>query len=282
MTITTATGYIDYKTGYIIPNDNTTWAAVTATTWESYTVWEGIPEDPLIWITDSIDFGRTGYFNLEITSKYRGNLTKYVVWTSNSGYFTGEELEYVIEEGNSNIPAFYGRYVRVGIWVYQAGQLTTIEDVTIKATNQSYEFDFSDVNTRDLPTWSSVDSTATVAEAYVLDLGRKSSRILSVFIQPHFIGPGGYYNVGYASTGYASLGYRYTNDQYDYFEEIDYGVVCSPSIVQKTIYSNSLTNQVGTVFILQDQNGDFMHNTVDIRLKAYPEQYMQNGQLLQR
>jgi hypothetical protein len=282
MTITTATGHIDYKTGYIIPNDGTTWAALTATTWESYFTWDGFPADPLIWVTNSVDFGRIGYFNIEIASKYRGNLSKYVIWASNSGFFTGEEQEYVIEEGDENIPAFYGRYFRVGVWVYQAGQPTVIEDLTIKATNQSYEFDFADVDTRDLPTWASVDSTATLAGAYVLDVGRKSSRVLSVFIQPHFIGPGGYYNTGYATAGYSASGYHYASDQYDYFEEIDYGVICNPSIVKKTIYSNSLTNQVGTVFTLQDQNGDYMHNIVDIRLKAYPEQYMQNGQLSQR
>lgn len=282
MTITSSTSFIDYKTGYIIPGSVSTWADITATNWDSVISWQGQEIDPLVWVTENIDFGRIGHFNLEITSKYQGNLSKYVIWTSNSGAFTGEELEYTINEGDSNIMAFYGRYIKVGVWIYRSGLPSVLQELSIKTTNQTYEFEFPDVNTRDLPTWAEVDSTATLSTAYVLDIGRKSSLVLSVFIQPHFIGPGGYYNTGYASEGYANTGYHYNSNQYDYFEEIDYGVVCNPSIVRKTIYSNSLTNYVGTAFTLQDQNGDYIHNTVDIRVKAFPEQYMENGQLLQR
>jgi hypothetical protein len=283
MAITTSTGQLDANLGYIIPQSgSTTWAALSGTSWTSFTSWNIAPLDPLIWVTDVQDFGRISTFNISVSARYIGELTQYEVWCSNTGEFAGEETHTVVTEGNTVIPAFTGRYVRVGAWIYRTGETTRLEELTIKLTNQSLELDLPDVQSSDLPLWTSVDSSATVAQARVLDLGRAASAVLSAQYQPHFTAPGGYYNTGYATLGYTGLGYRSTNDSFSYFEEIDYGQICQPAIVRKTVYSNSLTNGVGTAFVLQDQNGDYIDQTVDVRVRVLPEQFMQNGQLSAR
>lgn len=283
MAITTSTGQLDANLGYIIPQSaGSTWAALSGTNWSSFGSWTVTPLDPLIWVTDVQDFGRVGTFNISVSARYTGELTQYEVWTSNTGAFAGEETHTVITEGDTVIPAFTGRYVRVGAWIYRRGETTSLQELTIKLTNQTLELELPDVRTDELPLWTAVDTSATVTQARVLDLGRSASAVISAQYQPHFIAPGGYYNTGYASSGYAASGYHFVNDQYDYFEEIDYGAVCMPAIVKKTVFSNSLTNQVGTAFVLQDQNGDYIHNKVDVRVRVLPEQYMQNGQLSAR
>ena len=59
-----------------------------------------------------MDTGSVDYFNLNIAADFDG-LLNYQVYVSATGEFDGEEDLYVIEEGNFNVPAFYGRYVRV-------------------------------------------------------------------------------------------------------------------------------------------------------------------------
>lgn len=283
MAITTSTGQLDASLGYIIPQSgNSTWAALSGTTWTSFTSWNIAPQDPLIWVTEVKDFGKISTFNISVSARYVGELTQYEVWCSNTGEFAGEETHTVITEGDTAIPAFTGRYIKVGAWIYRTGETTRLENLTIKMSNQTLELELPNVASWDLPTWTAVDSSATVSQARVLDLGRGASAVISAQYQPHFIAPGGYYNTGYATSGYTTRGYRSLNDDYSYFEEIDYGAVCQPAIVRKTVFSNSLTNKVGTAFVLQDQNGDFIHNTVDVRVKVLPEQYMQNGQLSAR
>jgi hypothetical protein len=73
-------------------------------------------------------------------------------------------------------------------------------------------------------------------------------------------------------------------DQFQYFEQFNFGAITHPSIVQKRIVTTATTvaSGCGTVFILQNQNGDFIDNTVDVRVRCLPEQYMSNGQLLTR
>lgn len=277
MAITTSSGVIDEVTGWIIPQSNGTWAATSATTWDNLLSWEVSVVDPLIWVTNVYDFGRVGTFNIRIDSVFEGDLRKYEVWTSNTGEFNGEESYYEINEGDSNILSFTGRYVIVSAWVYNTAQTARLKSMTVRLSDQSLELDLPDVSTTDLPVLTAID-TSTTTPAYVLDLGRGVSSILSAQYQPHFVAPGPYMSTGYAIQGYSTLGYRY-NTQNEYFEEIDNGQVLIPSIVKKTVKSSTLPNGVGTAFMIQDQNGDYVQGRVDVRLRVLPEQYMQNGQL---
>lgn len=283
MSITTATGHLDYNLGYILPNSGGTWADTTATTWDNFLSWNIGAVDPLIWVTEPIDFGSIDYFNVKILAKYIGDLRKYEIWTSSTGAFAGEETYYVVNEGDVGVLAFYGRYMRVAAWVYAAGDSTALIDLSITQTNQMVEVIKPDVNSQSLPYWPLVEpSTSTVAMARVLDIGRSVSAVVSVQIQPHYIAPPNYVSSGMVASGYLTVGYQITNDQNNYFELIDFGGICQSAIVRKLIRSNYLDSGYGTAFILQDQNGDFIDNTVDVRIKALPEQYMNNGQLLFR
>ena len=282
MAITTSTGIIDYATSFIIPQSNSTWAATSGTSWANFRSWNITPANPLIWVTDRFDFGRIGYFNIKIDAYYTGQLQKYEVWTSNTGEFAGEETYHVITEGDTHIPAFLGRYAVVAVWIYDAGFGSNIKELTVKLSDQSIVLDYTDVVTSELPTWPEVETSATVSAAYVLDLGRAASSVISAHFQPHFLAPGPYMSTGYASEGYASSGAYRSPSQYEYFEDINYGAVAIPSIVRRSIISDNLPNKVGTAFAVQDQNGDYIHAKVDVRVKVLPEQYMQNGQLLAR
>jgi len=271
MAITTATGVLDVSLGYIVPGSNSTWNATSSTTWDQLLSWNPTPVDPLIWIAEPIDFGSVDYFNISISAAFVGDLRKYEVWTSTTGQFTGEETKFTINEGDENVTAFYGRYAVVSAWIYQAGDQTALIEMSVTASGRSIDISRPDIDTSTLPTFVSVLSTATVPQARVLDIGRKVSAVVDAHITPRFI-----------STG--SSGYSVPGDQFQYFEQFNFGAITHPSIVQKRIVTTATTvaSGCGTVFILQNQNGDFIDNTVDVRVRCLPEQYMSNGQLLTR
>jgi hypothetical protein len=271
MAITTSTGILDFNLGYVVPDSNSTWAATSSTTWDQLLTWNPTPVDPLIWVAAPVDLGQVDYFNLSVSSSYSGDLQKYEVWTSTTGEFDGEETKFTINEGDENVTAFYGRYVAVGAWIYQAGSPTALLNMEITASARAIDISRPDIDSSTLPTWTSIDSTATVGLARVLDIGRPVSAVVDVHITPRYI-----------STG--SGGYSVPGDQFQYFEQFNYGAITHPSIVQKRIVTTATTvaSGVGTAFILQNQNGDVIDNTVDVRVRCLPEQYMSNGQLLTR
>lgn len=271
MAITTATGVLDYNLGYIVAGSNSTWVGTTSTSWDNLTTWNPTPVNPLIWVTEPIDFGSVDYFNVSISAVYVGSLTKYEIWVSSTGAFNGEETKFTINEGDINVTAFYGRFIRVAAWIYQTGASSNLQDLQIKLTSQSIDISKSDIDTSTLPTWTSIDSTATVAQARVLDIGRKVSAVINVHLTPNYV-----------ST--ATNGYGIPGDQFQYFEQFDYGQVTIPSIVRKRIVTTATTvaSGCGTAFILQNQNGDLVNGTVDVRIRALPEQFMLNGQLSTR
>jgi len=82
----TATGYIDYASGYIVANSTgtTTWSS--ATTWASM-AWNSLYVNPMVYYTEPVDLGSTRYFNLDISTKANGTIT-YDVLTSNTSSFS--------------------------------------------------------------------------------------------------------------------------------------------------------------------------------------------------
>jgi hypothetical protein len=271
MAITTATGFLDPSLGYIVASSNSTWNETSSTTWDNLLTWNPTPVDPLIWVTTPTDFGSVGYFNISISTSYVGDLQKYEIWVSSTGAFAGEETKYTISEGDLNVTAFYGRYVLVAAWVYQVGTAASLIDMEVTVSGRNIDISLPDVDTSTLPTWVSIDSTATVAQARVLDVGRPVSAVIDAHFTPRYI-----------STG--SGGYSVPGDQFEYFEQFNFGAVTLPAVVRKRIVTTATTvaSGVGTVFILQNQNGDVIDNTVDARIRCLPEQYMLNGQLLTR
>jgi hypothetical protein len=271
MAITTATGVLDLSLGYIVANSNSTWNETSSTTWDNLLTWNPTPVNPLIWVATPLDLGTIDYFNISISSSYVGDLQKYEVWTSTTGAFAGEETKFTINEGDENVTAFYGQYVVVAAWLYQAGDPTALIEMNITLSTRSLDISRPDIDTSTLPTWVTIDSTATVAQARVLDIGRKVSAVVDAHFTPRYI-----------ST--ASGGYSVPGDDFEYFEQFNFGAVTLPAVVQKRIVTTATTvaSGCGTVFILQNQNGDVIDNTVDARIRCLPEQFMQNGQLLTR
>jgi hypothetical protein len=271
MAITTSTGLLDLSLGYVVPQNNGTWAATSGTSWDSFTSWTAVPISPLVWVSNPVDAGSLNYWNVKLEATFYGDLSKYEIYISTTGAFAGEETTYTVNNGDTNIPAFYGQYFRVAAFVYNTGGDLALLNLSITASNNKLDLTFSDVATSSLPTWTSIDTTATVAQARVLDLGRKVSSVASVTITPNYV-----------TTG--SSGYSIPGDNFQYFEQFDYGQVTIPSIVRKRIVttSTSVASGCGTAFILQNQNGDLVNGTVDVRVQAYPEQYMSGGQLLTR
>ena len=271
MAISTATGYLDLSLGYIVPTNNGTWTNLSGTTWDNWNSWIASPVSPLVWVTNPQDAGSINFWNIKIESTYQGNLQKFEIYASTTGAFTGEETTYTINNGDNNIQAFYGRYFRVAAFVYNTGAELALYNLSITTTDYKLELTFNDVDSSSLPTWVSISSTATVADARVLDIGRPVSAVVDAHFTPHFI-----------STG--TNGYAVPGDNYQYFEQFNWGPVTHASIVKKHIITTatSIASGVGTAFILQNQNGDFIDNTVDVRLRCLPEQYMIDGQLLTR
>jgi hypothetical protein len=111
--------YVDYKQGTldfnlnsVIPESTGTWADLES--WDEWTQWNFQPTT-IIWTSELLDFGSVDFFTLEVLTEYQGTIIDYKVHVSETGEFTGEETETVIEEGDTDIPAFYGRYAYVTI-----------------------------------------------------------------------------------------------------------------------------------------------------------------------
>lgn len=148
MTIATVTGFLDPVTGYVVAQNTGTWADLTS--WDSWTTWTSEPADPLVWLTDIIDLGSEQTFNLVIKTQAQG-VVDYEIYTSTTGLFAGEETTTVIENGDTGVGGFTGRYVIIAIKVRQAGPEPILYGVEWKTTDQSSKLSLNNINTADLP-----------------------------------------------------------------------------------------------------------------------------------
>jgi hypothetical protein len=105
-------GQLDTQSGTIKARGRSRWSALT--TWSSFNNY--ITEyEQIKWTAPMIDIGSKDYFNLNITTEFTGTGLYYLVHVSDTGVFGGEEDEFLLQEGNFNITAFYGRYVYVTV-----------------------------------------------------------------------------------------------------------------------------------------------------------------------
>ena len=102
-------GELDQITGSIKAQGRSRWDS--APTWETFTKWILDPL-PIKWTSPQIDLGETKYFNLSIDTEAIGTVS-YLVYVSETGLFAGEESETLIEEGETSVEAFYGRFIIV-------------------------------------------------------------------------------------------------------------------------------------------------------------------------
>lgn len=168
----TVTGTLDEINNIIVPNNTSQWSDLTS--WDSWNSWVGAPADPLVWITDVIDTGIEGSYNLEILTDADGTVS-YSVFTSSTGTFTGEETETAIASGAASVSSFTGRYAVVAVSVSADSSINVIRNISLKANNRTIMLKFNDVDT------STLDGTAS---ARVLSTARSISGIVNMQITP--------------------------------------------------------------------------------------------------
>jgi hypothetical protein len=138
MALLVTNGTLNTETGVVTPNNSGTWANLSGSTWSSWSSWVNAPADPLIWLTDPITVPYTTPYTLRIETQAQGQVS-YVVYTSNTGNFGGEETTTTINSGATGVGAFEGRYIIVAIKVANTGARITLENVQVKATDYSLD-----------------------------------------------------------------------------------------------------------------------------------------------
>jgi len=117
-----------------------------------------------------LDIGSIDYFNIEITAEADGEIS-YLIHVSDTGQFGGEETEYLIENGDFNITAFYGRY----IYVTARCQGTTLSRMTVSTNTSKVSLKLTNVDTSTL--------SGTAANR-TLSVSAPISAIYDIHVQP--------------------------------------------------------------------------------------------------
>jgi hypothetical protein len=128
-----AQGLLDPQTGSIKPTGSSRWSQLTGRTWSTWNNFQ-LSQNQIRWTSNLIDVGEIKYFNININSDFDGSLY-YIVHVSETGAFQGEESEYLIQDGDLNVDAFYGRYVYVTAFVtgkeFRSMVITTSSEPTL-------------------------------------------------------------------------------------------------------------------------------------------------------
>lgn len=145
------TGFIPYADGTIDPRSGTvkaqgrsTWGSLLGTGWGQFTNY--IQTYQLLrWTAPRVDLGAVQYFTLNIEAQFVGTLS-YLIHVSDTGLFQGEEQEYYIQDGDVNVPGFYGRYC----YVTAVLNGTELEQILITADTSVRTYEIVNVNSSTL------------------------------------------------------------------------------------------------------------------------------------
>lgn len=135
-------GLLDSTTGTIKAKGYGRWN--DATTWNQFTDWT-LTKLPIKWTAPVLDIGSVKYFTVSVAAEFTGTSNYYEITVSDTGEFAGEETVYKILEGNTNVSAFYGRYVYV-TFVMTGSELSRMT-VTTDTTTQTIKFTNVDTST---------------------------------------------------------------------------------------------------------------------------------------
>lgn len=136
-------GVIDENTGAVVPSDQGTWEDLDS--WATWTQYNFQPST-IVWTSELLDFGSIDFFTLEVLTDFQGTVNSYTIHVSETGSFTGEETETVIEEGDTAIPAFFGRYVYVTVDC-DGARLNSME---INASRETFTIRLKNIDTSTL------------------------------------------------------------------------------------------------------------------------------------
>ena len=164
-----AQGILDAQTGSIKPTGTGTWSRLTGRTWSTWNNFQ-LTQNQIRWTSNLVDVGEVKYFNINISADFDGSLY-YIVHVSETGAFAGEESEYLIQDGDLDVDAFYGRYVYVTAFV--TGK--EFRSMIITTSSEFNSITLSDVNTSTL---------AGSVSARQLSITQPVSAIIDIQIQP--------------------------------------------------------------------------------------------------
>lgn len=255
------TGFILYNQGILDPVSGTIkaqgqgrWGSLLGTTWSTFNNYVNTFL-PIRWTSPKIDTGEVAYFNIAINSEFDGTVF-YRIYVSNTGDFTGEETEYIIQDGDSNIAAFYGRFI------YVTAECTGVElsRMSITTDKEVVEYTYRDLDT------STLDGSSSQR---TLNLDNPISLITEMVITPRAATP-------YAVDLYVSSSAT--------------SVLLTPIVISKAAGGNYLVNDYiaqdyfvssfGASFALYGIDNQPRDGIVDISLKGLPRQAMTGGNLL--
>ena len=207
------------------------------TSWEDWNSWLAEPEPTLRWLTPTVDLGRSTGFCINTDLVCSGTVT-YYVYTSNTGAFAGEEIETVVEEGDTNITAFSGRFVIVGLEIdrVESEGIPTIFSFSWTSSSRSQTVYLNGVNSTDL---------SGKTQSRVLNIGRPTAGVLNIQLTPYITDP--YVVDGYWADSYAILG---------------------------GLPSAGIRNKSASPEICFTLEGEFIDAIFDAQVLAFPEQFM--------
>jgi len=177
MTMPTSNGILDLEVGQVFPPDLGTWT--TAATWNDFNQWIMLP-DVLDYALEPIDLQSVKTFCLNIKTDAVG-LVSYIIYTSDTGAFDGEETLTMIEQGDTAIPAFTAQYVWIEITVEQTAGVNVLNGVNFSIVEKVNKFSINNVDTADINDGST--------EGYVLPIDRQVGTITNVQITPQAVTP---------------------------------------------------------------------------------------------
>jgi hypothetical protein len=259
--ITPITGFVPFEQGILDPVSGTIkaigrgrWGSLSGSSWTRFTSYVNTFEK-IKWTSTRIDTGEIAYFNLAISAEFEGSVF-YRIYVSNTGEFTGEETEYLIRDGDTNVSAFYGRYV------YVTAECTGVElrQMQITTDKETVEYTYRDLDTSTLGGSSSQRT---------LTLDNPISLITEMVITPR------------APSAYAvDL----------YVSNTSTSTLLIPIVISKAaggnyiatdyIASDYFASSFGASFALYGIDNQARDGIVDISLKGLPRQVMAGGNLL--
>jgi hypothetical protein len=140
--------FLETESKVIAPNTGT-WSDLSGTTWADWSSYTLDAPTYLYYLLDAQDLGSVQDFCLTISTQANG-IVDYYVYTSDTGEFTGEEVEHEILSEADGINAFNARYFQVGLRVEKISASQEILNVQIRVINSRNELSIDNVDTSTL------------------------------------------------------------------------------------------------------------------------------------
>ena len=239
-----STNYIFDDANSLITTENQgKWSDKSGETWDDWKNWADNPVTPMTWVSQPIDLGEVAYFNLNWTILCQGTPT-FTVYTSQTGLFAGEETATTVNVNDTDVAAFYGRYVLVFVSLayVPAEGFPQITQFDFEASAKPFEMNQFDVVSSGL-------SGSSSRRAIVMP--RTVSKVLAIQLTAH---TGEYVNESYVAASY-----------------IDDTAPGFPAIVSKT--------RTGPEVTFINSSGSKVDAVFDVKMNALPEQYMDERNL---